>query len=146
MTELSKHVVGSIIRVAWSNGAGYSDYRVDEDEGDGPHVFTHVADYHYLFDEDGQRAGTNKYDPTGLLIGSEEGSESVALIRLNGALVKARKYVDDKFSGKKRNASSLTSSYRKNAEGSARGRAAADKMVIGRKGVAGGKGTRGLLS
>lgn len=74
------------------------------------------------------------------------GSESVALIRLNGALVKVTKYIDDKFSGKKRSASSLTSSYRQNAEGKARGRAAADRMVIGRRGVAGGSGPKGLLS
>lgn len=62
-----------------------------------------------------------------------EGS-SVALVRLNGALVKVRKYVDDKFSSK-RNVSALNSLRANHRVGAAMGRAAADSMPIGRRGV-----------
>lgn len=75
------------------------------------------------------------------------GANSTALVRLSGALVKVNKYIDDKFSSKKKHsASALTSSYKSNPEGKRRGREAADKMVIGRRGVAGGSGPKGLLS
>lgn len=70
---------------------------------------------------------------------------SVAMIRLDGALVKVRKYVDDKFKAR-RGVSALALERGRNSEGAARGRAAADKMAIGRRGVTSGKGTRGLLS
>lgn len=74
------------------------------------------------------------------------GAESLALIRLDGALVKVRKYVDDKFSSKKRHSVyALTSSGRRNETGAAHGRAAADKIAIGRRGVTGGKSQK-LLS
>lgn len=72
------------------------------------------------------------------------GSESQALVRLNGALAKVNKYIDDKFSGRKSSASALSGGRSTNSEGHARGRAAADKMVIGRRGVT-GSSARGLL-
>jgi hypothetical protein len=73
------------------------------------------------------------------------GSNSTALVRLNGALVRVNKYIDDKFKSKSA-ASSLKYNASANSEGSRRGRAAADKMVIGRRGVTGGSSPRGLLS
>lgn len=75
------------------------------------------------------------------------GAESVAMIRLNGALVKVRKYIDDKFKSR-RSGTAVALKFRnaRNAEGKARGRAAADRIAIGRKGVTGGNGPRGLLS
>jgi hypothetical protein len=71
------------------------------------------------------------------------GGESQALMRLSGALVKVNAYIDEKFKGK-RGAGALRSKYRDNAAGSAAGRAAADRMPIGRRGVS-GSSTRGLL-
>lgn len=74
------------------------------------------------------------------------GSETQALVRLNGALVKVQKYMDDKFSSRRRSGLAALSSGRStHAEGRARGRAAADKMTIGRRGVTGGASPRGLL-
>ena len=72
------------------------------------------------------------------------GSETTALIRLNGALVKVRRYIDDKFKSKKSSAKSLTTRLRPNAEGIRRGKAAADRMTIGRKGVVGGSDQKKL--
>lgn len=65
------------------------------------------------------------------------GSESQALMRLDGALVRAQRYIDDKFKSRRSSASMLSSGRSTNAEGSKRGRAAADAMTIGRRGVAG---------
>lgn len=73
------------------------------------------------------------------------GGQSQALIRLNGALVKVQQYVDDKFKSKRSSASALAAPRSNNAAGRAAGRAAADKMPIGRKGVTGGS-TRGYLT
>lgn len=74
------------------------------------------------------------------------GAESQALIRLDGALVKVRKYIDDKFAARRRSgAYALSTGRSSNAEGRARGRAAADSMVIGRRGVTAGNSPRGLL-
>jgi hypothetical protein len=75
---------------------------------------------------------------------SVPGGESTALMRLNGAMVKVQRYIDDKFKGR-RGAGALTERYRSNAAGSAAGRAAADRMPIGRRGIDGKKSTRGLL-
>lgn len=69
------------------------------------------------------------------------GGSSTALIRLEGAMVKAQRYVDDKFRG---HASPLQRVSGKHAEGRRRGRAAADALPIGRRGV-GGSAPRGLL-
>lgn len=74
------------------------------------------------------------------------GAESMALIRLSGALAKVNKYVDDKFSGRSGGVNALATTRISNAEGAARGRAAADRLPIGRRGVEGGKGVKGLLS
>jgi hypothetical protein len=71
------------------------------------------------------------------------GGESTALMRLDGAMVKVSRYIDDKFKGK-RGAHALRDKYRNNEAGASAGRAAADRMPIGRKGVSGGS-TRGLL-
>lgn len=65
-----------------------------------------------------------------------------ALMRLEGALVKAQQYVDDKFKAR-RGLPALAYSRASNAEGARQGRAAADAMPIGRRGVTGG--TKGLL-
>lgn len=74
------------------------------------------------------------------------GAESMALIRLSGALQKVDKYIDDKFASRRsRGVYALSVGQSQNATGRAHGRAAADKMPIGRKGVTGGKGSRGLL-
>lgn len=59
------------------------------------------------------------------------GGSSTALIRLNGALLKAKQYIDDKYS--KGKASALSSFGGRNEAGRERGRAAADSMAIGRK-------------
>jgi hypothetical protein len=67
---------------------------------------------------------------------STEGA-STALVRLNGALVKVQTYVEDKFKGKKSNASALMRLQSRNAEGSRRGREAANQIALGRRGVTG---------
>lgn len=72
------------------------------------------------------------------------GGESVALMRLDQALVKVQEYVDHKFGHKRRYASALNGGRTGHADGRAWGRAAADRMAIGRRGVAAGA-PRGLL-
>lgn len=62
---------------------------------------------------------------------------STALLRLDGALVKARAYIDDKFSGRRRYALALNGGGKGHVDGRAWGRAAADRMTLGRKGVEG---------
>jgi hypothetical protein len=72
------------------------------------------------------------------------GAESQALIRLDGALVKVRKYIDDKFCSR-RSASALNSMRGgDHVAGRTAGRAAADRMVIGRRGVTGGSSQKVL--
>jgi hypothetical protein len=66
------------------------------------------------------------------------GSESQALMRLDGALVKVERYIDDKFKSKRSSVSPLSGGRSTNAVGRERGRAAADAMTIGRRGVTGG--------
>jgi hypothetical protein len=65
------------------------------------------------------------------------GGESTALLRLDGALVKVRAYINDKF--KSRRGVSALNSMRGGSHqaGLTAGRAAADRMAIGRRGVAG---------
>lgn len=63
------------------------------------------------------------------------GSETMAMVRLNGSLVKVRKYIDDKFDGKKNVASHLNGGYRNHKDGLVAGRAAADQITLGRRGV-----------
>lgn len=61
------------------------------------------------------------------------GSASTALIRLDGALTRVRSYIDDKFKSRRSGANALSSGRSNNAEGKARGRAAADAMTLGRR-------------
>jgi hypothetical protein len=75
---------------------------------------------------------------------SVPGGTSTAVIRLNGAMTKVQRYMDDKF--KKKSANPLATNRRSNAEGTRRGQAAADRMVIGRRAIANtASGPRGLL-
>lgn len=73
------------------------------------------------------------------------GSESQALMRLDGALVKVTKYIDDKFSGKRKSLHALSTGRSTNAEGRRQGREAADAMPIGRRGVTVGSTPKGFL-
>jgi hypothetical protein len=71
---------------------------------------------------------------------------STALLRLDQSLVKVRAYIDEKFQRKARYSSALNGGRSSHAEGRARGRSAADRMQLGRRGVEPAKGPRGLLS
>lgn len=62
------------------------------------------------------------------------GEGCVALIRLEGAVVKVQDYIDGKFRGKAK-AQALANRMRRNEAGLAWGKAAADRMTIGRKAV-----------
>jgi hypothetical protein len=72
------------------------------------------------------------------------GGKSVALMRIDGALVKVKEYMDQKFKKKRRYAAALNGGRSHHTDGRAWGRAAADRMAIGRKGVA-APTTRGFL-
>jgi hypothetical protein len=72
------------------------------------------------------------------------GTKSVALMRLDGALIKVQKYIDDKFSGR-RSVNPVYGVRTNHAVGRAMGRAAADAMAIGRKGISSGGAVKGLL-
>ena len=37
--------IGDVIRVYWSNGYGYSDYRIEDNPGLGPHLFVLLGDF-----------------------------------------------------------------------------------------------------
>lgn len=63
-----------------------------------------------------------------------DGNPSTALIRLSGAMAKVNAYIDDKFKSR-RTAVSLRRNAHAHAEGAARGRAAAEQVVLGRKGL-----------
>lgn len=71
------------------------------------------------------------------------GSESTALIRLNGAMAKVRAYVDAKYTGRGKASSIYMRGGHGHSAGSNAGRAAANRMAIGRKGI--GSGVRGQL-
>lgn len=64
-------------------------------------------------------------------------SESTALLRLDGAMIKVQKYIDDKFSERaaRRHIVGITHRSRDHADGMAHGRAAADKITLGRRGL-----------
>jgi hypothetical protein len=62
-------------------------------------------------------------------------SNEVGLMRLEGAVVKVRKYIDDKFSGRKGGAGTLNYRFRNHAEGREAGRAAADSVNLGKRGI-----------
>lgn len=63
------------------------------------------------------------------------GGETQALMRLSGALTKAQKYIDDKFRAGHHSLAALQGPRGYNNDGRQAGRAAADKMAIGRRGV-----------
>lgn len=68
------------------------------------------------------------------------GGESQALMRLNGAMIKVQQYMDHKFHGRgSRYAKSLMARGGHHADGARDGKAAADRMPIGRKGISGNK-------
>ncbi|TXH18554.1 MAG: M48 family peptidase [Hyphomicrobiaceae bacterium] len=62
-------------------------------------------------------------------------SNEVGLMRLEGAVMKVRQYVNDKFAGRKGGAGSLNHRFRDHAEGRAAGRAAADSVNLGKRGI-----------
>lgn len=66
----------------------------------------------------------------------KHGVQSTALIRLEGALVKVNKYVNNKFKSRG-GLNALQGRRGSNAEGRARGIEAANRVTIGRRGVAG---------
>lgn len=65
------------------------------------------------------------------------GGTTQALMRLDGALVKVRKYIDNKFTGHRKYASQISGPSGYHAAGRAAGTAAADRMPMGRRGVDG---------
>jgi len=73
------------------------------------------------------------------------GGRSVALMRIDGALVKVDEYMDVKFKRKRKYAPALNGGRSNHQDGRAWGRAAADRMPIGRRGVATGAAPRGFL-
>lgn len=74
---------------------------------------------------------------------AEAPSQSQALMRLDGALVKVRKYIEDKFEGRRGVANALNGGRKHHHAGQAAGRAAADRVVLGRRGVS-GSSTKGI--
>lgn len=66
----------------------------------------------------------------------EAAEPGTALMRLEGAMVKVKTYIDDKFK-KKHRAGALSAMNLSHREAMARGEAAADRMVLGRRGVTG---------
>jgi hypothetical protein len=71
-------------------------------------------------------------------------SSETALIRLDGALTKVRQYMNDKFSHSRAasRAGALNHKFGHHAEGRAAGRAAANQIALGRRGVTGGSATK----
>lgn len=65
------------------------------------------------------------------------GSTETGLMRLDGALIKVQRYIDDKFSSRAahRYASNLSGRSCDHSEGRAAGRAAADQVPLGRRGL-----------
>jgi hypothetical protein len=63
----------------------------------------------------------------------------VSLMRLNGALQKVREYIDGKYGKKRKYADALRGQRGANSDGAQHGRAAADRIPLGRKGIEGAK-------
>lgn len=61
------------------------------------------------------------------------GSESTAMIRLDGALTRVTAYIDEKFRHRRGSASPLRNGRSTNSAGHERGRAAANAMTLGRR-------------
>lgn len=71
------------------------------------------------------------------------GAQSTAMVRLNGAMRKVQSYVDAKYAKPSKRAKLINSRGSYNAAGRRDGKAAADSMAIGRKGIK--SGVKGLL-
>ncbi len=71
-------------------------------------------------------------------------STETGLIRLDGAMQKVRKYIDDKFSHRRAasKAGVLNHRSRNHADGRASGRAAADRITLGQRGITGGSNNK----
>lgn len=79
-------------------------------------------------------------------IAEAPGGPGTGLMRLDGALVKVQTYINNKFSGPgRRYADQLNGGSKANHQGRNDGREAAEKMVLGRRGINPGGPTRGLL-
>lgn len=72
-------------------------------------------------------------------------ARSNALVRLNQSLVKVKAYMDNRFRGGSKYASALNGGRKNHADGRAWGRAAADRMTLGRRGVVGAASPKGFL-
>lgn len=66
MTEFQ---VGDVIRIHWSNDHGYSEYRIADNPGSGPHILVHLADY------EGPSYERKTVTVTGLIIDGEYASD-----------------------------------------------------------------------
>lgn len=66
-------------------------------------------------------------------------SSETAMVRLDGALLKVRAYIEDKFGGRRRNTAGVLNYRSRNHEaGRAAGREAANQITLGRRGVTSG--------
>lgn len=66
----------------------------------------------------------------------ETGSTGTALMRIDNSMIKVQTYIDDKFKGKKKRKADPLNGYKDhNSEGAVWGRAAADRMTLGRRGI-----------
>jgi len=91
--------------------------------------------------EEARRAALKDY------AASKGNSTETGLMRLNGALIKAQRYIDDKFSARgraARHAHAIEHKYRNHPEGHAAGREAANNITLGRRGL-NSPATRGQL-
>lgn len=75
---------------------------------------------------------------------TQGGNHGSAMIRLDGALLKVQKYIEDKFSHRRAasRAGALNHRSRNHAAGREAGRAAADNITLGRRGIAGGSSNK----
>jgi len=98
-----------------------------------------------FIDRIGQRFADARREAIKTVTHDVPGAESQALVRLNGSLAKVQRYMDDKFQKERKYASALTGPRGYHEEGTAAGRAAADRMPIGRRGVSGSRSPRGQI-
>jgi hypothetical protein len=91
-----------------------------------------------------QRVDERLQEERATAVATAPGGESVALMRIDGALIKVKEYMDARFHRKRSHAAALNGGRSYHTDGRAWGRAAADRMAIGRKGVA-APVTRGFL-
>jgi len=83
------------------------------------------------FDEERQKA-VEEYRARTVEVGGDPGT---ALVRLDGALIKVREYIDERYGKRRRRAEHVSGYHKDHSEGRAWGRAAADRMSLGRKGI-----------